>query len=88
MSCTRSTCRTTTTHRANPEVITDSATVVVPVPGDIESMRRTEPIVAARWRVALREALAPLIGGPNVPRSPSARSGAYVFGPVGGPPPE
>lgn len=74
--------------QGKPEVITDSATVVVPVPGDIESMRRTEPIVAARWRVALREALAPLIGGPE--RSPVTflRSGAYVFGPVGGPPPE
>ena len=74
--------------QGKPEVVTDAATVVVPVPSDIESMRRTEPIVAARWRVALREALAPLVNGPERAPVTFLRSGAYVFGPVGGPPEE
>lgn len=71
--------------QGKPEVVTDAATVVVPVPSDIESMRRTEPIVAARWRVALREALAPLVNGAERAPVTFLRSGAYVFGPVGGP---
>ncbi|MBD0023586.1 MULTISPECIES: GNAT family N-acetyltransferase [Gordonia] len=74
--------------QGKPGVISDAATVVVPVPGDIESMRRTEPLVAARWRIALREALAPLVDGPDRDPVTFLRSGAYVFGPVGGPPPE
>ncbi|XVV15553.1 GNAT family N-acetyltransferase [Actinoplanes sp. CA-131856] len=39
----------------------DGRTVLVAVPDDIETLRRTDPACARRWRVAVREALAPLI---------------------------
>ncbi|GAA2591020.1 hypothetical protein GCM10010399_21730 [Dactylosporangium fulvum] len=40
---------------------TDARTVLVAVPEDIEYLRAAEPGLAAEWRYALRETLAPLI---------------------------
>jgi predicted GNAT superfamily acetyltransferase len=39
----------------------DGHTVLVAVPPDIESLRRTDPACARRWRVALRDVLSPLL---------------------------
>ncbi|MEV4346976.1 GNAT family N-acetyltransferase [Actinoplanes sp. NPDC049596] len=39
----------------------DGRTVLVAVPTDIETLRATDPACARRWRVAVRDALAPLI---------------------------
>ncbi|MCO8274107.1 GNAT family N-acetyltransferase [Actinoplanes sp. TRM 88003] len=41
----------------------DGRIVLVAVPPDIEALRRTDPAGARRWRVAVREALGPLIDG-------------------------
>jgi len=38
---------------------------VIGVPADIEGIRRCDPALALRWRLALREALAPMINGPQ-----------------------
>ncbi len=40
-----------------------AGTVLVAVPDDVESLRRTAPGTARRWRVALREVLGPLLAG-------------------------
>jgi predicted GNAT superfamily acetyltransferase len=53
------------TVRAALEPVAGAAggrTVLVAVPPDIEAMRRTDPACARRWRVAVRDALAPLLG--------------------------
>jgi predicted GNAT superfamily acetyltransferase len=39
----------------------DGPTVLVAVPPDIESMRTSDPELAVRWRVAVRDALSPLM---------------------------
>jgi predicted GNAT superfamily acetyltransferase len=39
----------------------DGGTILVAVPPDIESLRRTDPACARQWRVALRDVLSPLI---------------------------
>lgn len=45
-----------------PEGLPGSArTVLVAVPADVEGMRGTDPLCAAAWRTALRDALAPLM---------------------------
>lgn len=36
--------------------------LLVAVPADIEAMRLSDPVLAARWRVALRDVLSPLLG--------------------------
>nr|WP_255643705.1 GNAT family N-acetyltransferase [Actinoplanes polyasparticus] len=41
----------------------DGRIVLVAVPSDIESLRRTDPACARRWRVAVRDVLGPLIDG-------------------------
>ncbi|MBM2614980.1 GNAT family N-acetyltransferase [Actinoplanes sp. LDG1-06] len=41
----------------------DTRTVLVAVPADIETLRREDPACARRWRLAVRETLAPLIDG-------------------------
>jgi predicted GNAT superfamily acetyltransferase len=41
----------------------DGGTVLVAVPSDIETLRPADPGLAKEWRVALREALAPLMAG-------------------------
>jgi predicted GNAT superfamily acetyltransferase len=52
-------------------------TLLVGVPADVESLRVSDPAVAAAWRSALREVLAPLIaGGARV--TGFDRSGWYV----------
>lgn len=64
--------------------ITPDATVVVAVPRDIEAMRHTHPVDAARWRIVLREALSPLLVEGHSARSVRfLRSGHYVLGPTG-----
>ncbi len=59
-----------------------TATVVIPVPRDIDAMRRTDPVAASRWRLALREALAPhfVAGAPAAVRF--LRSAHYVVDPA------
>ena len=42
---------------------TAGSTLLVAVPPDIESLRRTDPACARRWRVAVREVLGPLLDG-------------------------
>lgn len=44
-------------HLASP----DAEVLTVAVPPDIESLRRTDPALAARWRGAVRGAMAPLL---------------------------
>jgi predicted GNAT superfamily acetyltransferase len=39
-----------------------SAAVTLAIPPDIEGMRTTNPAMASAWRIALRDALAPLLG--------------------------
>lgn len=58
------------------------ATLVVPVPRDIEAMRRSNQVAAARWRRALRDALVPVFAtdGP-APHTRFLRSGHYVITP-------
>jgi predicted GNAT superfamily acetyltransferase len=41
----------------------DGATSLVAVPGDIEHLRVTDPVLARRWRVAIREVLTGLVRG-------------------------
>jgi predicted GNAT superfamily acetyltransferase len=50
---------------------------LVGVPADIEAMRRSDPGHAAQWRTALRDALAPLLGG-GARVTGFDRSGWYV----------
>ncbi|MYR06673.1 GNAT family N-acetyltransferase [Gordonia sp. SID5947] len=83
---------------ADPRPVTDlgaGSVVIVPVPRDIESMRRTHPVTAARWRSALRMALAPFFGPADAdlgqteaqadaPTTRFLRSGHYVVNPVHG----
>ncbi|NDZ96213.1 GNAT family N-acetyltransferase [Streptomyces sp. SID6673] len=70
-----------------PRAVTDigsGSAVVIPVPRDIEAMRRTHPVVAARWRIALRAALAPLLDPAGTRRAIRfLRSGHYVVEPTG-----
>ncbi|MCH5644235.1 MULTISPECIES: GNAT family N-acetyltransferase [unclassified Gordonia (in: high G+C Gram-positive bacteria)] len=71
-----------------PEARTDrfdpATTIVVPVPRDIEAMRHSHPVDAARWRIALREALSPLLVEGHSRRSVDfLRSGHYVLGAAG-----
>ncbi|MCD2145446.1 GNAT family N-acetyltransferase [Gordonia paraffinivorans] len=64
--------------------VTPEASVVVPVPRDVEAMRAAHPLEAARWRLALRDALSPLLVDGASRRSVRfLRSGHYVFGPAG-----
>ncbi|MFI5282336.1 MAG: GNAT family N-acetyltransferase, partial [Candidatus Dormibacterales bacterium] len=49
------------------------------VPDDIVALRRTDPQLARRWRLALRAALAPALAGGLAIRG-ATRSGWYVLG--------
>ncbi|MCA0346522.1 MAG: GNAT family N-acetyltransferase [Actinobacteria bacterium] len=54
-----------------------SSTVLVGIPADIEAMRLSDPALAAKWRIALRETLGTLMsGGARVSRF--SRDGWYV----------
>lgn len=66
-------------HLLDVTVAADSV-VLVPVPHDVEAMRRTSPRDASRWRSVVREAMAPLLAGPEPRRVTFLRSGCYVFG--------
>ncbi|MGC4962725.1 GNAT family N-acetyltransferase [Gordonia sp. DT101] len=70
-----------------PHPVTDigsDSVVIIPVPRDIEAMRRTHAVAAARWRIALRAALAPLLGPAGTERTTRfLRSGHYVVTPDG-----
>lgn len=69
---------------AHHDRVTPDAGVVVEVPRDVESMRVTAPLDAARWRIALRDALSPLLVDGDARRDVRfLRSGHYVFGPAG-----
>ncbi len=69
---------------AHHERVTPDAEVVVHVPRDVESMRVSAPLDAARWRIALRDALSPLLVDGEARRAVRfLRSGQYVFGPAG-----
>ncbi len=69
---------------AHHERITPEAGAVVEVPRDVESMRVNAPLEAARWRIAVRDALSPLLVDGDARRSVRfLRSGHYVFGPSG-----
>lgn len=66
-------------HAADPSTSGPPGTLVIPVPRDIEAMRRSRPVAASRWRLALREALGPLfIEGATPPATEFLRSGHYV----------
>jgi predicted GNAT superfamily acetyltransferase len=41
----------------------EAGLVTVPVPGDIEALRTTDPAAARRWRTAVREGLLPALSG-------------------------
>ncbi len=69
---------------AHHERVTPDAGVVVEVPRDVESMRVSAPLDAARWRIALRDALSPLLVEGEARRAVRfLRSGHYAFGPAG-----
>ncbi|GGP77775.1 GNAT family N-acetyltransferase [Saccharothrix coeruleofusca] len=57
---------------------TDGGTVLVAVPPDVTALRRTDPGLARRWRVAVREVLSPLVAeGPRA--TGFDRAGWYVI---------
>ncbi|MFG1994448.1 GNAT family N-acetyltransferase [Actinoplanes sp. NPDC048988] len=56
----------------------DGRTVLIAVPADIETLRRTDPACARRWRVAVRETLGPLIDDGATVRG-FDRAGWYVL---------
>ena len=37
----------------------ETARILVAVPGDIEALRRTDPLLARRWRLGVRDTLHP-----------------------------
>lgn len=53
--------------------------VLLTVPADVEALRRTDPVSALRWRLALRDALAPLIGDEGWRVVDFLRQGCYVL---------
>ncbi|MEO9326987.1 GNAT family N-acetyltransferase [Gordonia aurantiaca] len=66
------------------EHVAPDVSVVVPLPRDVEAMRANHPLDAARWRIALRDALSPLLVEGGARRSVRfLRSGHYVFRPAG-----
>jgi predicted GNAT superfamily acetyltransferase len=54
------------------------ATVLVQIPDDIQQLRRTDPLLASRWRATSREVLEPLLAGPYVTTG-FTRTGWYVL---------
>ncbi|MBK5306149.1 MAG: GNAT family N-acetyltransferase [Frankiaceae bacterium] len=55
-----------------------AACVLVQVPDDIQQLRRTDPLLASRWRATSREVLEPLLAGPYVTTG-FTRTGWYVL---------
>jgi predicted GNAT superfamily acetyltransferase len=64
--------------RASIEGLAAAGVVVVPVPPDIEAMRRENPAAASRWRSAVRVAMSELVGDGDV-NVTFHRSVGYVF---------
>jgi predicted GNAT superfamily acetyltransferase len=56
----------------------DTRHVLVQVPEDIQSMRRSDPALASAWRESGRQVLEPLLAGPYVATG-FTRSGIYVL---------
>jgi predicted GNAT superfamily acetyltransferase len=54
----------------------DAALVAVATPPDVESLRRSDPSLASRWRFSVREALEPLMAGGTV--TGFTRGGSYL----------
>jgi predicted GNAT superfamily acetyltransferase len=54
----------------------DAALVAVATPPDVESLRRSDPELATRWRFAVREALEPLMASGTV--AGFSREGSYL----------
>ncbi|AZG45668.1 GNAT family N-acetyltransferase [Gordonia insulae] len=71
-----------------PQAIADidpDALVVIPVPRDIEALRRTQPVTASHWRIALRDVLSPLFPtdvAASTRDTGFLRSGHYVVAPA------
>jgi predicted GNAT superfamily acetyltransferase len=59
-------------------VDSSATTILVTVPRDIESMRRERPALAAQWRLAVRDSLAPLIGSPDWVVTGFTREGTFI----------
>jgi predicted GNAT superfamily acetyltransferase len=57
-------------------------TVLIGIPADIEGLRVSDPVLAAAWRSALREALAPLLDVGAIVTG-FDRDGWYVVSPAG-----
>jgi predicted GNAT superfamily acetyltransferase len=57
----------------------DADLVAVATPPDVESLRRSDPALAARWRYAVREALEPLLAEGTV--TGFTRGGSYLVRP-------
>jgi predicted GNAT superfamily acetyltransferase len=53
--------------------------LAVATPPDVETLRRTDPVLAERWRRAVREALAPLVAQGEVVGF--TRGGSYLVRP-------
>jgi predicted GNAT superfamily acetyltransferase len=58
------------------DVPPDADLVAVATPPDVESLRRTDPALALRWRHAVRDALAPLVAAGTV--TGFTREGSYL----------
>jgi predicted GNAT superfamily acetyltransferase len=56
----------------------DAVLVAVATPPDVETLRRTDPALATRWRFAVREALEPLLTRGTV--TGFTRAGSYLVG--------
>ena len=57
----------------------DAVLVAVATPPDVESLRRSDPALATRWRFAVREALEPLMARGTV--AGFTRAGSYLVRP-------
>jgi predicted GNAT superfamily acetyltransferase len=57
----------------------DAGMLAVATPPDVETLRRTDPVLAERWRRAVREALAPLVAQGEVVGF--TRGGSYLVRP-------
>ncbi len=53
--------------------------VLVGIPSDIEALRRSDPALALRWRLALRAVLAPMLAGDRWRITGFAKSGWYAL---------
>lgn len=59
-------------------VAADATTLLIGLPRDIESMRRDAPALAAEWRLAVRESLAPVIHSSLWTVTGFTKEGTYI----------